>query len=58
VTVKLVDEGNTFSILARVLGALKRGGVSGEERDRFLAEATSGDYDDLLRTVLAWVRVT
>lgn len=56
VNVALVGEdGNAFAILGRVTGALRRAGVDEAERDAFVAEATSGDYDNLLRTVLGWV---
>lgn len=56
VNVALVGEdGNAFAILGRVTGALRRAGVDKDERDAFVAEATSGDYDNLLRTVLGWV---
>jgi hypothetical protein len=49
------EDGNAYAILGRVTRALKRAGVSAEEVAEFRAEATSGDYDNLLRTVLAWV---
>lgn len=56
VYVKLIGEdGNAFAILARTKLALKRAGVPKVETDKFFEEATSGDYDHLLRTVLAWV---
>lgn len=56
ITVKLVGEdGNAFSIIGRVQRALRTKGVSAEEIDAFRAEATSGDYDHLLRTV--WMTV-
>ena len=49
------EDGNAYAILGRVARALKRAGVSKEEIAEFRDEATSGDYDNLLRTVLAWV---
>lgn len=56
VQVPLVGEdGNAFMILGRVSAALKRGGATKEEVDAFIAEATSGDYGHLLRTVMGWV---
>lgn len=56
VNVRLVGEdGNAFAILGRVTGALRRSGVDKATIDQFREEATSGDYDNLLRTVLAWV---
>lgn len=58
ITVRLVGEdGNAFSIMGRVSEALKRGGVSKEEREEYFAESTAGDYDHLLRTAMAWVTV-
>lgn len=50
-------DGNAFAILGAVTGALRRAGVSKEERDAFQAEATSGDYDHLLATAMRWVEV-
>lgn len=56
VNVPLVGEdGNAFAILGRVARALRRAGVDKAEIDAFRDEATSGDYDNLLRTVLTWV---
>ena len=49
------EDGNAYAILGRVSKALKRAGVSKEEVAEFHAEATSGDYDNLLRTVISWV---
>ena len=49
-------DGNSYAILARVLRALRRAGVSKAERDAFVEEATSGDYDHLLQTCMRWVR--
>jgi hypothetical protein len=52
------EDGNAFAVLGRVQKALRKAGVSKEERDEFLAEATSGDYDHLLATVMDWVDVS
>jgi len=49
------EDGNAFSILGRVQRALRDAGVSKAEQDAYFAEATSGDYDHLLRTTLDWV---
>jgi len=58
ITVTLVGEdGNAFAILGRVKQALRRAGVPQEEQDAFMAEATAGDYDHLLQTVMRWVEV-
>jgi hypothetical protein len=58
VTVELVgQDGNAFAILGRVQAALRRGGASQEAIRDFVAEATSGDYDHLLQTVMRYVNV-
>ena len=49
------EDGNAFAILGRTAAALRQAGVSQEEIDTFFAEATSGDYDHLLQTTMAWV---
>lgn len=49
------QDSNAFSILGRVRAAMRRAGVSAEDQSAFHAEATSGDYDHLLRTVTKWV---
>jgi hypothetical protein len=49
------EDGNAFAILGRTAGALRAAGVSQEEIDAYFAEATSGDYDHLLQTTMAWV---
>ena len=57
ISIRLVGEdGNAFSILGRCTREMKRNGLR-DEVDAFLSEATSGDYDNLLRTVMAWFSV-
>ena len=51
-------DGNAFAILGAVTRALARAGVAKAERDAFLAEATSGTYDNLLATAMRWVTVS
>lgn len=51
------EDGNAFSILGRVTGAMREAGLSEEQRKEFLHEATSGDYNHLLMTVLKYVTV-
>lgn len=59
IEVELVgSDGNAFAVLGNVRRALVRGGVPREEVDEFMAEATSGDYDHLLQTAMAWVEVS
>jgi hypothetical protein len=51
---KLVGEdGNAFNILAKARRALRDAG-RGDEWATFEAEATSGDYDHLLVTIMEW----
>ena len=67
VSVKLLDgdgndladkeAGNAFNILAKVRRALRDSGISAAEIDAFGKEATKGDYDHLLQTVMKWVTV-
>ena len=57
--VKLIGEdGNAFAVLGRVKQALRKAKVSKAEQDEFIAEATSGDYNHLLATVMDWVDVS
>jgi hypothetical protein len=49
------QDGNAFAILGRTAAALRAAGVPTEEIDAYFAEATSGDYDHLLHTTMAWV---
>lgn len=59
VTVKLIGvDGNAFNIMGIVITALRKAGVSWEERDEFWTEATAGNYDQLLQTCMRWVNVT
>jgi hypothetical protein len=51
------EDGNAFAILGRVRIALKKAGIAQEQIDRFMSEATNGDYDHLLQVVMAWVDV-
>jgi len=58
IEVELVgSDGNAFSIIAKVTKALRRGGVEKAVIDTFFAEATSGDYDNVLKTCMEWVDV-
>jgi hypothetical protein len=59
VVVALVGtDGNAFAVLGAVNRALRRAGVDKAEQDEFMAEATAGDYDHLLITVMRWVDVS
>jgi hypothetical protein len=51
--VKLVGEdGNAFAILGRCRLAAKKAGWTEEQIKEFTTEAMSGDYDNLLQTVM------
>ena len=55
VTVQLGGlDGNAFSILGRAKVAIRAAGIGTEDQQAFVAEATEGDYDHLLRTVNRW----
>ena len=57
-TVKLIGrDGNAFAIMGRVKKALRRAGADQEYIDRYLSEATSGDYDHLLVVSMGYVDV-
>ena len=57
--VKLVrEDGNAFSIIFRCSKALRRAGYTVEEVKQYQDEATSGDYDNLLRVSMKWCNVT
>jgi hypothetical protein len=47
------EDGNAFSILGRVSRIMKQNKIH-HEWDEFHKEATSGDYDKLLLTVMTW----
>ena len=58
ITVKITDDdGNAFYILGKVMKALREAGLDKQEVDLFYKDATSGDYDHLLQTVMRWVNV-
>lgn len=57
IKVKLVGEdGNAFSILARVDSALKKAKIHKDIRDELFKEVTSKDYNHLLNVVSSWVK--
>lgn len=57
ITVKLVGtDGNAFALIGKVRQALRRGGY-GELVEEFTKEATSGDYDHVLQTIMEYVDV-
>jgi hypothetical protein len=57
--VKLTGEdGNAFAVLGRMREALTDAGNDPEVIAAFMKEATSGDYDHLLRTCIEWADVS
>jgi len=59
VTVALAgQDGNAFAVMAKVSGALRKGGAPENEIEEYLAESTEGDYDNLLQTAMKWVNIT
>jgi len=58
ITVKLVGEdGNAFAILGACRQAMRQAGLPQAEIDAFMADATSGNYDQLLQTCMRWFDV-
>jgi len=51
------NDGNAFALIGKVRRALLRGGVGGRQISEFMAEATNGNYDNLLQTCMRWVEV-
>ena len=51
------NDGNAFSVMGAVKDSLKKAGASKEEIDQYLKESMSGDYDNLIRVAMDWVKV-
>jgi hypothetical protein len=51
------EDGNAFNIIGKVHEALKKNKVLKEDRNLFLKEAMSGDYNNLLQVCMRWVQV-
>jgi hypothetical protein len=52
------EDGNAMFIIGRVRKAMRRAKLPESELTSFLDEATSGDYDNVLRTAMKWVNCT
>jgi hypothetical protein len=50
-------DGNAFFILYRAMQTLEKAGYSKEDVKAYEAEATSGDYDNLLAVTMRWFDV-
>lgn len=58
VNVSLIGhDGNAFSIMGRVMRAMKDAKIPNDAIKAFQDEAMNGDYDHLLQTVMATVNV-
>ena len=56
---KLVGEdGNAFSIISRTRTALRRAGYEEDHVNKYVQEATSGDYDNVLIVTMRYVDVS
>ena len=55
ITAVISTDGNAMAIMAAVTRAMKRGGVAKEDIDAYFTEATSGDYDKVIRTSMQYV---
>lgn len=56
ITVQLSDaDGNAFNLIGMTKKALRRGGADKEDIATFQTEAMSGDYDNVLQTIMKWV---
>ena len=57
--VKLVGcDGNAFSIIGKVVGAMRKAKIDEDVIKKYREEATSGDYNKLLRVTMKYVNVT
>lgn len=53
---KLVGhDGNAFSIMGRVVKALRKAGYTPAEIQQYRDEATAGDYNTLLAVTMNWI---
>ncbi len=50
--------GNAFAILGRAESAARKAGWGEKETDEMMQEATSGDYDHLLQTMMKHFEVS
>ena len=51
------EDGNAFSIMGRVVQALRRVGADDEYIGKYRSEAMAGDYDNLLCVTMDYVEV-
>lgn len=51
------SDGNAFAVIGKAKQALERAGNTPEVVEAFVEEATSGDYDHVLQTVMTYTEV-
>jgi hypothetical protein len=51
------NDGNAFAVIGMTRKAMKDAGCSSPHIEKFVKEATSGDYDHLLQTVMRYCEV-
>ena len=56
ITAKIIGgDGNAMAIMSTVTKAMRHGSVPQEDIDAYFTEATSGDYDNVIRTSIKYV---
>lgn len=50
-------DGNVYAILGKTMRSLRRAGWTQGQLDEFKAEATGGDYDNVLQTCMKYAEV-
>lgn len=50
-------DGNAFAIMGETQRAMRGAGATKADIDEYLAKATSGDYDNLLRVTMEYVDI-
>jgi hypothetical protein len=58
IVVELIGKnGNVFNVLGLVQEAMRKAKLPRDEMNAFIEEATSGDYDNAIKTCMKWVTV-
>jgi hypothetical protein len=50
-------DGNAFALIGTARKTLRKAGYSDEQLEQFKKEATSGDYDNVIQTIMKWCEV-
>lgn len=48
----LWSDGNAFAIMGKAIRAMRKANCTQEQIDKYQADATSGDYDNLIRVTM------